>query len=269
MGYFENSCYLGRYHGVNSIRAGLCHKDITLKPDPTNSSPTRLDANSVSLCYGDGDNTAFAVNDVSICLNKPGFYGVIGPSGSGKSSLLYLLSGLKRPTSGEIVYRDRMISAISERERAEIRRKHFGFVFQQPFLLNFLTARENVLLAATPNDSDASRHLNTLLEELHIDHLAKRFPAHLSGGERQRLAVARAMINRPDIIFADEPTAALDHANGWSVINLLKLYRNRGMVIVVTHDHTMLEGADRIYTMLDGKLDGVQELNDSASNPQL
>lgn len=209
----------------------------------------------VSLAYSDGDVTNYAVRDVSLEIPERGFFGIMGPSGSGKSSLLYLLSGLKQATAGEVLFRNRRYRPMSEREITQLRRECFGFVFQQPFLLNYLTALENVLAAAPLGDNSASERAQELLETLHIAHLRNKYPYHLSGGERQRVCVARAMINRPQIIFADEPTAALDHKNGHTVIDLLSSYRERGAVIVVTHDPEMLTGADRIFLMRDGELD--------------
>jgi putative ABC transport system ATP-binding protein len=218
-----------------------------------------ISASNIALSYFDGDQTIYAVRDVTLDLPAAGFFGIIGPSGSGKSSLLYLLSGLKRPTSGEVRYGGRSLSALSEVQRVRLRRERFGFVFQQPFLLNFLTVRENLLVGAASGDRQSSIRMDALLEDLHIRHLAERFPAHLSGGERQRLAVARAMMNAPEAIFADEPTASLDHSNGRAVIDLLLRYRDRGAVVVVTHDPTMLEEADRVYHLRDGMLESVHE----------
>ena len=217
-----------------------------------------LEARSVSLSYGDGDQITYAVRSVTTSFPEHGFFGIMGPSGSGKSSLLYLLSGLKQPSAGDVLYEARALSSRSDAERTRLRRRRFGFVFQQPYLLNYLTARENVLAAALPDDQDSSRYVDSLLDSLNIAHLGKRFPAHLSGGERQRLIVARSMMNRPSIIFADEPTAALDHTNGRAVIDMLASYRERGAVIVVTHDPAILEAADRIYHLYDGLLDRVE-----------
>jgi putative ABC transport system ATP-binding protein len=148
---------------------------------------------------------------------------------------------------------------MKEAERVQVRREKFGFVFQQPFLLNYLTARENVLVAAQSEDKEARQRVDSLLDELNILPLADRSPAHLSGGERQRVIVARAMMNRPAVLFADEPTAALDHANGRAVIELLMTYRERGAVVVVTHDPAMIAEADIIYHLSDGRLDHIEE----------
>lgn len=224
----------------------------------THSAQPFLRAFHVHLAYFDGDVTNYAVRDVSLEIPARGFYGVIGPSGSGKSSLLYLLSGLKRPTSGEVQCGDSLYSRMDERALTQLRRERFGFVFQQPFLLNYLTARENVLAAALKGDKYAPIRAEELFHRLGIAPLAGRFPYHLSGGERQRVCVARAMMNDPQVIFADEPTAALDHKNGHAVIDLLSAYRDRGLVIVVTHDPEMLAEADQVFTMRDGELEGTR-----------
>ena len=214
-----------------------------------------LSLDSASLAYFDGDRPTFAVDSVSLAIPPRGFVGVMGPSGSGKSSLLYLLSGLKRPTSGDVAIEESPYGRLSDVELSRLRRERFGFVFQQPFLLSYLTARENVLTAAPKGDPDAESRTDSLLDSLSIDSLSHRFPHNLSGGERQRVCIARAMVNRPDVIFADEPTASLDHKNGHIVIDLLAGYRDRGVVIVVTHDPEMLAGADHVFRMRDGALE--------------
>lgn len=212
-----------------------------------------LRTDRISLRYGDGDTLTYAVRSISIEVPATGFFGIMGPSGSGKSSLLYLMSGLKQPTEGSVYYDNRCISTMTNRDLAMLRRNEFGFVFQQPFLLNYLTARENVLTAVNLQ-SGATAAADEIMSKLSILQLAERAPAHLSGGEKQRIAVARAMINRPRVIFADEPTAALDRTNGLAVMELLKSYRDEGLIIVVTHDEAMLAGADNIYHMEDGQL---------------
>lgn len=177
--------------------------------------------------------------------------GVTGPSGSGKSSLLHLLGGLRRPQAGEIVFGGRDLVRLSPTELGEIRRRHFGFVFQQHFLLNYLTVEENVMVPAFPGDGEAAHRAARLLEFLDIAGLARRFPHELSGGQRQRAAVARALMNRPEVVLADEPTASLDRANATAVMALLGAYQQQegAALIVATHDLTLLEGFDRVVTL--------------------
>jgi putative ABC transport system ATP-binding protein len=212
-----------------------------------------LITDEVTLTYKEADRVVTAVDGVSIEVRAGEFVGIMGPSGSGKSSLLYLMSGLKVPTSGQVRYRNLVIHLMSERERMLLRRRDFGFVFQQPYLLPYLTALENVLVAV-PGNREAHQRALQLFERLGLSHLANRYPHKLSGGERQRVCVVRAMVHRPQIIFADEPTASLDHLNGHAVIQLLAQYREQGAVVVVTHDPEMLADADRVYTLRDGRL---------------
>jgi putative ABC transport system ATP-binding protein len=163
--------------------------------------------------------------------------------------LLYLLSGLKTPTHGKVTYEGRDLAEMGDEGRAMLRLREFGFVFQQPYLLGYLSAIENVLV--TQGDpAEAS----DLLERLGVLPKAHRLPHELSGGERQRVCVARALLARPQVIFADEPTASLDHTNGVAVVSLLNQHRGTGSLVMVTHDPTMLEGADRIVRIVDGQI---------------
>lgn len=195
----------------------------------------------------------FACSEIDIDVRENEFLGILGPSGSGKSSLLYLLSGLKIPTSGQILYDGSDLSTLSDDARSRLRITQFGFVFQQPYLLGYLTALENVLVS-TPNDQDPDSAIE-ILDRLGLGHKTHRHPHELSGGERQRVCVARALRGSPRVIFADEPTAALDHKNGLAVVQLLNRLRGAGSLVMVTHDPTMLEEADRIVKLADGKLD--------------
>ena len=208
-----------------------------------------IHASNVSLVYNDHEKQVFACNDVSLEVKPGEFLGILGPSGSGKSSLLYLLSGLKNPTNGTIKLHGKDLQTLSDTDRAELRRKHFGFVFQQPFLLGYLTALENIL-AISPT---SKQRAEDLLAELGLKDKLQRLPHELSGGERQRVCVARALINQPEVIFADEPTAALDHANGEQVVQLINQNRGVGSLVMVTHDPTMLENANRIIGMNNGQ----------------
>ncbi len=212
-----------------------------------------IQATGASLAYSDQGRQVFACKDIDIDVRENEFLGILGPSGSGKSSLLYLLSGLKIPTSGRILYNGADLSSLSDDQRSHLRITQFGFVFQQPYLLGYLTALENVLVS-TPQDQDPDSAIE-ILEKLGLGHKTHRHPHELSGGERQRVCVARALRGSPRVIFADEPTAALDHSNGVSVVTLLNRLRGNGSLVMVTHDPSMLAEADRIVKLADGTLD--------------
>lgn len=218
-----------------------------------------LSTDKISLVYDDGARRTHALRDVSIEIPNRRFVGIMGPSGSGKSSLLYILSGLKRPTGGDVQIGDYRYGKHSDLDLIDLRRQRFGFVFQQPYLLVWQTAMENVLMGAPTLDADARNKAAAYFEQLGIAGLADKLPSQLSGGEKQRVCVARAMMNDPDVIFADEPTASLDHANGHLVVDLLSAYREQGTVVVVTHDPEMLQGADSVLMMRDGQSMGWRE----------
>jgi putative ABC transport system ATP-binding protein len=209
---------------------------------------------NVSLAYTDGERTTYALRNITLDLPHGKFYGIMGPSGSGKSSLLYILSGLKMPTEGSARFGDFIYNRRRATEVAELRRTRFGFVFQQPFLLPYLTALENVVVAAPQPDTMAHDKAVQLLQEMGLGGMEHKYPAQLSGGEKQRVSVVRAMMNDPDIIFADEPTAALDHTNGRRVVDALAKWRRQGTIVVVTHDPEMLTDAEAIVYLRDGEL---------------
>jgi putative ABC transport system ATP-binding protein len=218
-----------------------------------------LQGENLTLTYQDGDRTLDAVHDVSIAIEDHQFIGILGPSGSGKSSLLYLLSGLRRATVGEVYLDDRAYGKMTERERVALRRTEFGFVFQQHFLINYLTALENVMVASPVQDKAHAEQAKALLADLGMGDKLHRFPYELSGGERQRVAIARAMIHRPRIIFADEPTGLLDRRTGLQVMALLRSYREQGSLIAVTHNPEILGEADLVITLRGGKMSDVQD----------
>jgi len=218
-----------------------------------------LQGENLTLTYQDGETTVDAVHAVSIAIEDHQFIGILGPSGSGKSSLLYLLSGLRRATQGEIYLDGRAYGKMSDRERVALRRSEFGFVFQQHFLINYLTVLENVMVAAPVQDKAHAEQARALLADLGLGDKLHRFPYELSGGERQRTAVARAMIHRPRIIFADEPTGLLDRRTGLQVMALLRGYRDQGSLIAVTHNPEILAEADLVITLRDGQIANVKD----------
>jgi len=215
-----------------------------------------LRAQDLVLDYRSGSAVAHAVNTVSLAVEGGSFIGLIGPSGSGKSSLMYLLSGLKRPTRGSVTFEGQEYSDMSMPALMSLRRHRFGFVFQQHFLINYLSALENVMVGAVKRNHETAAYAQELLRRVGLADKMRKRPYELSIGERQRVAVARAMVHKPAVVFADEPTASLDQATGHDVINLLAEYRSQGngSVVVVTHDPNMLTGADRVLQMRDGQL---------------
>lgn len=215
-----------------------------------------IEAAGASLVYHDHGREVYAVNGVDIEVRPNEFLGILGPSGSGKSSLLYLLSGLKVPSGGTICYGGRNLSSLGDEERSRLRLREFGFVFQQPYLLGYLTALENVMVAAPGQRSNGEAM--ALLGELGLAEKSHRHPHELSGGERQRVCVARALLGSPKVIFADEPTASLDHRNGSQVVHLLNKLRGEGSLVMVTHDPTMLEEANRVVRLVDGSIEHEQ-----------
>jgi len=215
-----------------------------------------LSGQDLALDYRSGASVAHAVDTVSLSVEQGSFVGLIGPSGSGKSSLMYLLSGLKRPTRGSVAFEAQDYRQISTPGLMRLRRERYGFVFQQHFLINYLTALENVMVGAVKRNHDVVAYAQELLRRVGLGDKLRQRPYQLSIGERQRVAVARALVHRPAIVFADEPTASLDQATGREVIDLLVDYRRRGggSVVVVTHDPAMLTDADRVLQMRDGRL---------------
>lgn len=216
---------------------------------------TLLRAEAVTLAYKDGTSLIHAVREVDLAIGGGEFVGIVGPSGSGKTSLLYVLSGIRPPTWGQVYLQGRALGAFGI-SREAIRRRHFGFVFQQYFLINYLTVSQNILLGAAQEDRATRERARELVARLGLVGLERRKPYELSGGERQRVAIARGLINEPLTLFADEPTANLDHTTGQTVMDLLREVRGRTALVVVSHDETILSGADSIYRMWDGRLAG-------------
>jgi putative ABC transport system ATP-binding protein len=198
-----------------------------------------------------------ALDGVSFSVESGSSIAITGPSGGGKSTLLGVIGGLARPTSGSVRIGDSQISDLSERDRSDFRRSHIGFVYQADNLLPFLTLIENVglQLALNGQASGAGRSL-AVLAELGLAGLAYRLPDHLSGGQRQRASVARAIVHQPEIILADEPTGALDTGNAVGVIDLLLgMQREIGAtLIMVTHDRDAASRLDRQIHLRDGRV---------------
>lgn len=214
---------------------------------------------NVSMIYDmNSDDKMYALNGLSLTLPNTGLVGIVGPSGSGKSTLMYVMSTLKIPTEGSISYNGREIIGLTNKEREQVRRKEFGFVFQKHYLVPYMSALDNVIVAAVGEKNKIENDARAYLAELGLKEreYGKR-PSKLSGGQCQRVAIARAMINNPKVLFADEPTSSLDHENAFNVMKILKKYAEDKLVIVVTHDKSVLSDADMLVEVWDGKLSNV------------
>jgi len=218
-------------------------------------------AQKLSKVFGQGDGQVVALKDADVAVEAGEIVALMGPSGSGKTTLLRALSLIDPPTTGYVAIGNDVVfeGARVLTDDRQLRRKRMGIIFQAYNLIPFLTSVENIALVLTLNGisrREAMARANELLNRLELGHRAETYPATLSGGEQQRVAVARAVINDPAVILADEPTAALDTERGKAVMDLLRqLGRVQGAaVIVVTHDERMIEGFDRVYHMTDGRI---------------
>jgi putative ABC transport system ATP-binding protein len=221
----------------------------------TTTDSVRL--SSVSKLYGSGDNTVAALRDVSLGLARGSFTAVMGPSGSGKSTFLHCAAGLDRPTSGTVHLADVELSSLSEDALSRLRRERIGFVFQSFNLVPSLTAAQNITLplrlAKRRADAD---WLTEITERVGLGRRIKHKPGELSGGQQQRVAIARALIARPEVIFADEPTGALDTKTGKDILTLLReVVDGLGQtVVMVTHDPNAASYADTVVFLADGEI---------------
>jgi putative ABC transport system ATP-binding protein len=222
---------------------------------------TVIRAEALRKVYGEGDTELIALRDVSIAVERGEVAALLGPSGSGKSTLLTALGFLNLPERGKIWLDERLVVADGRAlaDLAAVRRTSVGFVFQKANLIPFLTARENVLLALQLNDQvgrAADARARELLGYLGLADRVDHYPEQLSGGQQQRVAIARALANRPPLLLADEPTAALDSHRGRDVMELFRriAHEQGSAVIVVTHDHRTLDVFDTIHEMEDGVL---------------
>ncbi|MFE9704778.1 ABC transporter ATP-binding protein [Streptomyces sp. NPDC005930] len=223
----------------------------------TSDDAIRLHA--VSRRYGAGDSAVTALDEVSLVFPRGSFTAVMGPSGSGKSTLLQCAAGLDRPTSGSVVVGGTELTQLSERRLTLLRRERIGFVFQSYNLLPSLTAAQNVALPLRLAGRRPSRsRVREVLDRVGLADRARHRPAELSGGQQQRVALARALITRPDVLFGDEPTGALDMRTGREVLALLRgmVDREGQTVVMVTHDPVAASCADRVVFLVDGRPDG-------------
>ena len=199
-----------------------------------------------------------ALNEVSIEIKPGEFVSIMGPSGCGKSTLLNILGLIDNPSGGEYQFLDKEVSRFSERQRSQLRKNNIGFIFQSFNLIDELTVFENVelpLIYTRVSSSERRKRVEEVLEKMNMMHRRNHFPQQLSGGQQQRVAVARAIVNNPKLILADEPTGNLDSANGNDVMKTLVHLNNEGAtIIMVTHSQYCAEFGNRIIRLLDGQV---------------
>lgn len=222
---------------------------------------TVLSAKKLCKSFAHNGGQIHILSHIDFDLYEGDFTVIMGASGSGKSTLLYALSGMDRATAGEVIYNGNDIVKMKENDLAKLRYTDFGFIFQQMHLVSNLTLFENVAVPGYLNKSktaaEVRRRTEKLLEQMSVSHIKSHLPTQVSGGEQQRCAIARAVINSPRVLFADEPTGALNRKNTTDVLDLLtELNRDGQSVLMVTHDMRAALRADRILYIADGKIIG-------------
>lgn len=219
----------------------------------------KLIFNDVTKMFKQGDKNITALNRVNLSVEAGEFAAVVGPSGSGKSTFLSIAGGLLKPSSGDLRINGQPILNIPEKKMTDMRLHQIGFIFQGSNLIPYLTVIEQLLFVsklAGESKKASLKKAKQLLEHLGLSHRSTQYPGKLSGGERQRVVIARAMMNEPDLILADEPTASLDSERGRTVVEMMAYeVKSRNIAtVMVTHDERMLDYCDTVYYMEDGKL---------------
>lgn len=224
-----------------------------------------LRCEALSKVYRSGESKVIALDQVSLSLAQGSFTAITGPSGSGKSTLLHLLSGLDHPSGGRVIYQDADLYKYRDNQLSVLRRRRFGFVFQSYNLVRELTGWENILLPVMLDGRRVDEaYLNRIIDLLGIRDRLSHLPGAMSGGQQQRIAIARALANKPAILFADEPTGNLDGKSGREVLTLLRQVNHElGITLVlVTHDLNVAEQAERIIQLEDGRIARDSEVMD-------
>ena len=218
-----------------------------------------LQGEKITRIFHQGKTETKVLDGVDIKIFEKDFTVIMGPSGAGKSTFLYSLGGMEHITGGRVLYRDKEISSFSENQMGRLRAEEFGFVFQQTHLVSNLTLLENVLVAGYVSKKDSAEKVReraeNLLRQMDVEEAKNRLPSQVSGGEAQRAAIARAMIGKPGLLFADEPTGALNQANTREVLGLMTDLNRKGQsILMVTHDLRAAARGNRILYLEDGKI---------------
>lgn len=214
-----------------------------------------LRVENLSKSYGKGEAKVDALKNINLSIKKGEFIAIVGPSGSGKSTLLHLLGGVDKPTSGNVFINDINIYDLKEKDLAIFRRRNVGLIYQFYNLIPVLTVKENILLPAELDNRKIDKeYLKDLLKTLDLKERENHLPSELSGGQQQRTSIGRALINRPSIVLADEPTGNLDSKNSKEIVELLKVSvkKYNQTLIMITHDTNIALQADRVITIEDG-----------------
>lgn len=225
-----------------------------------------IEVKNVTKLYKMGDEKIVALNNVNLTMEKGKFYCLLGTSGSGKSTLLNLLAGLEKPTKGDIIIKGQSMVKMNEKQLANFRQNHIGFVFQSYNLLPMLTALENVSIPLTfkgIKKSQRDKRAAELLKGVGLEGRMKHRPTQMSGGQQQRVSIARAFVGNPEIVFADEPTGNLDTKTSEEVMNLITgmARANQQTLVIVTHDREIADYADTIIYIRDGVIEKIEETN--------
>lgn len=229
--------------------------------NPKHEKKIAISASSLTKSYGSGETEVAALQGVDIAFESGKLTAIMGPSGSGKSTLMHTMAGLDKPTSGEVLLGETNVSALGEKDLTALRRDRLGFIFQSFNLVPTLTAKENITLPLAIAGKDPDEEwLQSITCRLGLRERLDHRPAELSGGQQQRVACARALLARPEIIFADEPTGNLDSRSSTEVLEILReaVDRDHNTVVMVTHDARAASYADRVVFLADGQV--VQEL---------
>ncbi|WP_346930927.1 ABC transporter ATP-binding protein [Clostridium sp.] len=216
-----------------------------------------LRTSGLAKTYGMNETAVKALKPTDLEIKEGEFVAIVGPSGSGKSTLLHLIAGLDKPSAGKVFINDQDIYELSENELSRYRRQNIGFIFQAFNLIPILSAEENIKLPVLMDGKKVDEgYIDELMDVLDIKERKKHLPGELSGGQQQRVSIARALANKPSIIFADEPTGNLDSQNSKEVLQLLKstIEKYNQTLIMITHDGSIAQMADRIITISDGMI---------------